>query len=376
MTFGMTVSAAILVIGTASAAAAQDVRVRVDVRVPVVAGRDIARGVTSAVAGDVAADIRRTVSDVIEHLTDVRHDARQPQRDFRAEQTDHETRTLALGADGALDLRNVVGDISVTAGTGRDTTVEIVRTSRGRTDADARLGLSRIKVEVDQRGNRATIRPLYPDESRPPYSVSVSYRVTAPAGTRVTATSLSGGVTIHGIRGDVAVSVTSGNVDLGDLGRISTAKAISGDITITGADMADSNLVVGTMSGNLTLQRVKARRLEGSTISGTVTARDIAVDSATLTSMNGAVSYAGTLARSGRYELQTHSGPVHFTPTGSTGFELQANTFSGDIRTDVPLQMQSGMGTRGPRRMIRATTGDASAVVILTTFSGSIVIGK
>ena len=377
MRYGMTVTAAILAMGAASAASAQDARVQVTVQVPVRVMHDVQRLVATAVSGEIAGDIRRTVRDLLDGL-DIRREfgQRVTERDFRAEQTDQETRTLALGANGALDLRNVVGDISVTAGSGRDTTVQIVRRSRGRTDADAKLGLSRVKVEVDQRGDRATIRPIYPDESRLPYSVSVSYQVTAPAGTRVTVTSLAGGVTVRGIRGDVAVSLTSGDVLLDDLGRISTAKTISGDITITGADMADSNLVVGTMSGSLTLQRVKARRLEGSTISGTVTARDVAADSATLSSMNGAVSYAGTLTRSGRYELQTHSGPLHFTPAGSTGFEVQANTFSGDIRTDLPLQMQTATGTRGPRRTLRATTGDASAVVILTTFSGSIVIGK
>src|SRR5258708_490147 len=67
-------------------------------------------------------------------------------RDFRSEQTQRETRNLQLGAAGALDLRNVSGDITVTAGSARDVTIEIVRVSRARTDADAKRGLEQVTV--------------------------------------------------------------------------------------------------------------------------------------------------------------------------------------------------------------------------------------
>src|SRR5262245_24685538 len=45
-------------------------------------------------------------------------------RNFRTELTDKETRTLSLGATGSLELKNVSGDISVSAGNGRDATIE------------------------------------------------------------------------------------------------------------------------------------------------------------------------------------------------------------------------------------------------------------
>ena len=77
-------------------------------------------------------------------------------RDYRAEQIDKQTKTLAIGATGSLELRNIVGDIMVKAGGSRDATVEIVRMSRGRTDADAKLGLERVTAWTTPRRTAAS----------------------------------------------------------------------------------------------------------------------------------------------------------------------------------------------------------------------------
>jgi hypothetical protein len=58
--------------------------------------------------------------------------------------------------------------------------------------------------------------------------------------------------------------------------------------------------------------------------------------------------------------------------TGNVGFELQARSFSGRIRPEG-LSLQSISMNRGA---LRATVGDASAVVIAGTFSGDVVVGR
>src|SRR5215472_14996780 len=130
---------------------AQDVRVEVKVD-PAVA-KEIRQAVREAVNSDLGREISEAVRDAVREttralpaLSDLHiavRDAMQD-RNFRAEQTDREVRTLTLGPNGSLDLKNVSGDVVVTAGSGRDTTVEIVRRSRGRTDADAKQGLDRV----------------------------------------------------------------------------------------------------------------------------------------------------------------------------------------------------------------------------------------
>jgi len=294
-------------------------------------------------------------------------------RDFRAEQTDRETRTLALGASGSLELRNVRGPISVTAGSGRDVTVEVVRVSRGRTDADAKLGLQSVTTNLDHRGERATISARYPQaRGRPNYSVSVGYNVTAPAGTHVTVGGYATDTTVKGITGDVAVDLVSGNINISAANRVSSAKTLSGKIWIADVD-GDGNLNVVALSGHVTIERIKARQISVDAISGSITAHDIAVENAVLKSMNGPIEYAGTLSRTGRYELQTHNGPIRLVLSGSGGFDLEARTFSGHIKPDAGIELRN---LKLSRTALWGTAGSGGATIVATTFSGDIVISR
>jgi len=117
--------------------------------------------------------------------------------------------------------------------------------------------------------------------------------------------------------------------------------------------------------------------------SGDIKAQGVSADSAQMSSTAGTVEYTGTLSKNGRYELHSHAGEVIFMPSGSVGYELSANTFSGSIQSNVTMQNPSAGNTRGrgpgrgpSSREIHGTVGDGSAVVVLGTFSGNVVIGK
>ena len=132
----------------------------------------------------------------------------------------------------------------------------IVRVSRGRTDEDAKLGLDRVTVDINQIGDRATVQTRYSDERRPPYSVEVQYHVKAPAGTRLTISSIGGDVTVSDIRGETSTSTTGGNTTITN-GRVSSAKSVGGNVTLTGTE-TDGTLDVETYGGQLLLKQVKA----------------------------------------------------------------------------------------------------------------------
>jgi hypothetical protein len=293
-------------------------------------------------------------------------------RDFRIERVDRISRTISIGATGLLELRNVSGDVTVTAAPGRDAVVEIVRRSRGRTESDAALGLQEVQVNVDHRGERATVEAVYPTaRGRRPYDVSTTYTVTAPPGTRVTARSISGSLTLRGITGDVSAETVSGGVTIGNAGRVTQARSISGEIRLSDIT-TDGTTAAGTVSGNVELLRVRARRVTADTVSGNVRAVDVTCDGTLLKSLSGSVEFDGPLARSGRYELETHSGSVRFVAGGAVGFELQARSFSGRIRPEGLTLQTTGMD----RGELRATVGDGSAVVIAKTFSGDVIVSR
>jgi hypothetical protein len=375
--------AGLLVINAAGSASAQDVRVHVVVGKDVAQDvRDVIRDAIRIVHQTIGPNLGRDIAEAIREATGAPGPFEHPivpgaaqNRDFRITQEARETKTLKLGATGSLELRNISGAITVTAGSGTDAVIEIVRVSRGRTDADAKAGLERVTVDVTQVGDRATVRTRYPDDRRPPYSVEVAYHVKAPAGTRLTIASIGGDITVSDIHGDTSASTTGGNTTISN-GRVSSAKSVGGNVRLTGTE-TDGTLDVETMGGQIVLKQIKARRVQAGNIGGSIIVQDATCEVADLGSTGGDVEFAGPLARNGRYELHSTGGAVRFFPIGSVGYEVQASTFAGEIRTEgVTLQMQGQVTGRGPNRSIRGTVGDGSALVILRTLSGSVLIGR
>ena len=93
--------------------------------------------------------------------------------------------------------------------------------------------------------------------------------------------------------------------------------------------------------------------------------------------MSGDLTFGGPLAKGGRYVLKTHSGTVVVKVTNNAGFEVIASSFSGDIKSDLPLTVKFGGPDEkeGRRRQdIRGTYGDGSASLELNSFSGNIRI--
>jgi hypothetical protein len=303
--------------------------------------------------------------------------------DNREEQTERTTKVIRLGADGALTLGNIAGDIVVTRGSGTDATIEIVKTARGRTPEDAKELLTLVAVEVTERNGRAEVRARYPTgedqrrNNRRNINVSVAYNVTAPAGTRLSVDSISGSIRISDIKGDLNANSISGDIRIGGAGRIGTAKSISGTIEIS-ETQTDGAVAGSSVSGDVVFRRVTARRLDGGSVSGNIKIEDVQCERVSAQTTSGSTWFAGTLARSGRYELKSFSGEVRVLLAGNTGFEVDANSFSGEVRTDLPVTSRGNAppNRRGRQTTLSGTYGDGAAVLDLTTFSGSIVISK
>jgi hypothetical protein len=290
------------------------------------------------------------------------------------------TRTVNIGANGELNLSNLSGNIIVSRGGGNTVTIEIVKTARAATAAEAQEALKLVTVEILVRGGRAEVTTRYPGSrgDRRNLNVSTAYTVTAPAGTRVIVRSISGSIRVTDIEGELSLETTSGNVTATGAARLASAKSVSGNVQVSDI-RTDTSVEASSMSGNVTLRNVEARRLALNSISGNVTVEDASCGRVEAQTMSGTVVYGGTLMPKGRYDLKSHSGDVRLRLDGRTGFELDARTFSGAIRSDLPLTTRAGDTVRGPGargRAFRGTFGDGSAVINASTFSGSVVIGE
>ena len=297
-------------------------------------------------------------------------------------ETERATRTFRIGTAGELYLANIAGDITISRGTGNEAHVEMIKTARGVTTEEAKESLGLVTIDIVERPNRAELKTIYPggDETRRAtrrnIDVSVAFNVTVPTGTRVRANSISGAVSAKDVKGDLVLKSVSGAVRLANGGGTSTAESISGTVEVVETAL-DGALSASTASGPITLRRVKARRVDAHSISGSLILDDVDSQIVDAQTVSGTVQFNGTLSRNGRYELSSHSGALNVAVGGATGFEVDATSFSGSVRSDYQFDQRDREPARGRmHRSLRGVHGDGSAVLELSTFSGSISITK
>lgn len=322
-------------------------------------------------------DEQRTVEQSREQQRTVeRRDQRR--RDSRAEETERTTRTVNIGADGEITVSNIAGDMVVTRGGGNSATVEIIKTARAETAEEAKALLALVSVDVMERGPRAEIKTRYPSEdvlrqrNRRYINVEVAFNLTVPAQARVSLHSISGDLSVRDVAGVLTLDSISGTIRLTNTGRMATAKTISGNVEMVDS-AADGTLTGGTISGTISLKNVTARSLQLSTVSGTVALEGVTSERIDGQSVSGDVQFSGDFEPNGRYEFTSHSGSVKVAVGGKTGFQVEATSFSGGIQTDLPLTLEGGGKARNT---LRGRHGNGSAILELTSFSGSIVITR
>jgi hypothetical protein len=293
----------------------------------------------------------------------------------RFQQTDRQTKTVKIGSGRSIELHNIAGDITIVAGGGDSATIVITKIAHGVSDADARELLTLVPVEVIERAGGIEVWARYPEQrqrnNRRNINVSTAYHVTVPAGTRIKTDSVSGDISTTGIRGELALGTISGSIRVQDAGRMVHGQTISGNVELISAQ-DDAVVELSSTSGNVTARSVKVRRLELGSVSGSVTGRDLQCDQANLHTVSGNVEYTGALTPAGRYQFRTHSGDVRLTLGTNTGFELEASTFSGEVRSGLELRLAGRTGSRN--RTIRGTYGDGRARIDASSFSGNVII--
>lgn len=296
------------------------------------------------------------------------------------EQSDTLSRKVKLGRDGRVSISNVSGDIVVTAGAGDEMSIEAVKRGRG-----SRSLLDRVSIVIDEHPGRVDVRTEYGNWLWHDDNVSVDYTIVVPASAAVDLHSVSGRIRVTGVKGTIRLGSVSGTLTSVDTPRVEYARTVSGEIDLGGI-AHDSNLSISSVSGSIQVTGLRVRAVDTTTVSGDVRLRDAACERVTAKAISGSFDYAGTLARNGRYEVNSHSGSLRFTLADNTGFELSAASFSGAVRSD--FQMTVG-GSRnpdiragrsrghGPRsESLQSAFGDGSASLNLRTFSGNIVIAK
>ncbi|MGH9239291.1 MAG: DUF4097 family beta strand repeat-containing protein [Vicinamibacterales bacterium] len=248
------------------------------------------------------------------------------------------SQTVRLVPGGTLDLLSGSGDVTVSGGGGQEARIEAIKRVRDTVAARARTAINEVRIDIAERGGNVEVRTIQP---RGPSRVTVEYRIRVPDNTNLILRSTSGNLHVENMAGD--------------------------------------ELSANTISGRITLRDLTSRMLDLHSVMGDMLLHDIEARRAFVQSTSGNLEYAGRLLPTGRYQLQTHRGNIRFVPSGEPGFDLEAMTYSGDLRTDFVLKLLeplAGRQGRRPMKMLRGTVGNAGALVTASTFSGNVLIVK
>jgi DUF4097 and DUF4098 domain-containing protein YvlB len=304
------------------------------------------------------------------------------------EQIDKFSQTFKVGEGSGLDLSHLSGDIRVTGTTGSEIKIEATKRVRNRDAAEAKRLLDELRVEVNNFNGRVEVRTIYPRRGSASNgyngSVSVDYVIAVPVTATVAVKSISGDISVTNVKGEVRAETVSGDVDITATPNVAVAKTISGNVTARDIG-TQTTLVLGTVSGTVLGTGLRVRALEAGSVSGDVRLIGSQIERLEAKSVSGNIEFDAPLTKGGRYEFVSHSGNVRIMLSGNTGFELDAETFSGSVRSDVPVtvqaigrQDQNGANGRGGSgsRAIHGSYGDASAFLSIRSHSGSVVIAK
>lgn len=256
--------------------------------------------------------------------------------------------TVQVRAGSRLQLSSFEGDVSV----------QTWNRSAVRVEADHD---DETRVEVDQSGRTVNVRAR--SRYGPP---EVTWRLTVPADMALDLSNHSGAVTVAGVRGEVSVSTMEGDISVqGGEGFVSL-QSVDGRIDLANAG---GRITLSTVDGDIAVRGARGS-IKGNTVDGEIRLEAIEAGDVDLSSVDGNISFEGTIQRAGRYRISSHDGDVHVV-VPVIDADVSVSTFSGDFESDFPVVLS---GTQGSR--LSFTLGKGGARLELESFGGTISLRK
>ncbi len=287
----------------------------------------------------------------------------------------------SLQVTGAVSLKVETGSGNISVRRGSGNTVRVVGEIRARgTNAEEKVRRLEAEPPIEQTGNTIRIGKIEDEALR--RKVSISYQIEVPADTRLEAGTGSGDVIGESILGPVNAATGSGNVSVSNIEREVTATTGSGDVVINGAgagvkattgsgNIHGTNLkggaVLQTGSGDVSVEQSALGDVRVGTGSGNVHVTGV---KGRLTAETGSGDVLLEGAPEGSWRLSAGSGDLRLRLPSGTGYELDAETSSGEIRVDSPITLQGAVN----RRRVRGVVGGGGAFITAETGSGDIVV--
>lgn len=230
---------------------------------------------------------------------------------------------------------------------------------------------SREQLAADVVDNTLRIRAIRSGGARGPMGL-MDYQLTVPKWMAVNLTGTYLEATIEGTAAEVTVETVHGNVKVtGGNGNVS-ARSVEGVISI---DKAQGHVQATTVNEGIRITNSSGE------INADTTNGDIFIDNAQTSNLeaftvNGEMTFNGTIRDNGVYKLGTHNGDIRVGLGGANNATIFVRTFQGDFAADFPVQLPEGQNARSGSKRFNFTLGSGSARIELQSFGGDIVLAR
>jgi DUF4097 and DUF4098 domain-containing protein YvlB len=203
----------------------------------------------------------------------------------------------------------------------------------------------------------------------------------------VDAVTAAGSIVLGGASEDVTATTSGGNISAGDLGSAARLQTAAGSIRVKSAaaklaaKTSGGNIDAGqlgseadleTAAGSISIGTAKGR-LNAETSGGNIRIED-ARETVNAHTSAGSINASFTAQPTGDCRLTTSGGSIDVRLASNLGFELDAATSGGDVKTDFPITMTV---TEAPRTgVLKGKLNEGGKVLQLKTSAGSIRIRR
>jgi len=200
----------------------------------------------------------------------------------------------------------------------------------------------------------------------------IDYQVTIPRWMPVNLSGTYLESTIEGTTAEVTVETVHGNVRVvGGSGAI-TVRSVEGTITV---DKASGKVQATTVNEGIRLSNVSGD-MSAETTNGDIVIENAQTTSLEASTVNGDVTFNGTMRDSGAYRLTTHGGDIRVGLGGAPNATVFVRTFQGDFAADFPIQLPEGQSARSGSKRFNFTLGSGGARIELQSFNGDILVAR
>lgn len=273
--------------------------------------------------------------------------------------------TFAVRQGMRLDVRNQEGEIRITAWQRDQIRVTAGRTGSGAFSVDQSGSILRVRPERGgwRESTSGTRRRFEWDDSDP----VVDFDIMVPAYMALTLRGVETDIVVDGVIAEITAETVEGVVDVRGGAGILTLSSAEGLVRVDGprgrieASSGDGDVFIRNAQGDI----------NANSVDGDVSLSDIDSRNVTVSTVDGDVSYSGTIYDRGRYRLSTHDGNVTLSVPENTNATVTVTSYDGDFQTSFPIVLRESR-----QRRFSFTLGDGSAVVELESFDGDIYLRR